>query len=510
MPYLLAALPILVVLALMLVLRWGGQRAGPAGWTAGLMVAWLAFGLNVDVFWVSQLKGLFLSLFVLAVLWPALLLYHIVDQIGGIRAIAQTLEQAMADRGALLIVLAWAFSGMLEGLAGFGLPIAIVAPMLVVLEVAPVTAVAAVAVGHAWAVTFGDMGVIYQTLIAVVKMDGAVLAPMAALMLGLACLLCGLAAARILGHANRAAFVIALAALMGGAQYALAIAGITPLAAFGAGFVGVLGGMALTRRPGKDVRRTSPLRFAPGSTKVRRTFPALVSYGSLAALLTAIAVIDPLHTALNPVAWQMQFPKVVTANGFVTPPGAGQAFHWLTHPGTSILLIACASYLLYRRLKYSARGSWRAAAAATWRSAAPSSVGILSMVGLAALMDHSGMTLLLAQALSQALGAAFPIVSPLVGMLGAFATGSNNNSNVLFGSLQQDAAFLLALDPRVLVAAQATGGSLGSMIAPAKLIVGCGMVGLKGRDGQVLRVTLPYGLLIGLAMGVVALVLARL
>ena len=62
----------------------------------------------------------------------------------------------------------------------------------------------------------------------------------------------------------------------------------------------------------------------------------------------------------------------------------------------------------------------------------------------------------------------------------------------------------------MLVAAQTTGGSLGSMIAPAKMIVGLSTVGLKGHDGEVLRVTLPYGLLIGLAMGVVVLVLSRL
>jgi len=48
------------------------------------------------------------------------------------------------------------------------------------------------------------------------------------------------------------------------------------------------------------------------------------------------------------------------------------------------------------------------------------------------------------------------------------------------------------------------------MIAPAKLIVGCSTVDLRGREGQVLRVTLPYGLLIGLTMGLVAFVISRL
>ncbi|MBI5029419.1 MAG: L-lactate permease [Chloroflexi bacterium] len=500
MDYFLAALPILIVLTLMLLFRWGGQRAGPAGWLGGLIIATFVFGLTPDVFWVSQLKGLFLSIFVLAVMIPALFLYYTVDQIGGIRAIALALEQTIYDRGTLLIVLAWAFSGMLEGLAGFGLPIAIVAPMLVGLHVEPVIAVAAVAVGHAWSVTFGDMGIIWQTLIAVVKMDSALLAPTAAIMLGIACLLCGLATAKILGHFNRALLVVALAILMATVQYALAVLGVTPLAAFGAGVAGIVGGILSS----KNVRRT---------LEVRRTstlIASLASYGSLAILMSIIFLIQPLRARLDSVVWQMTFPEVKTATGFVTPAGLGQAFRFLTHPGTSILLIALVSHFVYTRIGLSAPEAWRMALRATWRSAAPASIGIIAMVGLATLMEHSGMTLLLARAMSGAMGVAFPIASPLVGILGAFATGSNNNSNVLFGSLQKDAALLLAIAPSLLIAAQTTGGSLGSMIAPAKIIVGCSTVGLKGQDGRVLRITLPYGLLIGLSIGLIAFLFSKL
>jgi lactate permease len=174
MIYLLAALPILAVLALMAGFRLGGQRAGPLGWLVGVGISALAFGLTPQVLLVSQLKGLYLSFFVLWVLWPALLLYHIVNQAGGIRGIAVWLENAIFDRGLLVLVLAWIFSSWLEGLAGFGLPIAVVAPMLVGIGIEPVLAVAAVAIGHAWSVTFGDMGVIYQTLVGLVKIDSAV------------------------------------------------------------------------------------------------------------------------------------------------------------------------------------------------------------------------------------------------------------------------------------------------------------------------------------------------
>ena len=528
MQYFLAFLPILIVLALMLILHWGGQRAGPAGWLAGILVAALAFGLTPQVLWVSQAKGVLLALYVLAVLWPAILLYNVVNQAGGIRAIALALEQTITDRPLLLIVLAWAFSGVLEGLAGFGLPIAVVAPMLTTLGVPPVTAVAAVAVGHSWSVTFGDMGVIFQTLIGVTHYDGAYLAPAAAVMLGLACVACGLAAARILHTGKRWPFVLFLAVLMALTQYALAVSGLTPLGALGAGIVGVGGGVVLSKVVSKGAREQGSRGEEEqgrggagehGSGKAEAPAPpitpaplhipalkdALVSYGGLTVLMSILALVQPLRAVLNPFVWQMDFPQVSTTTGFVTSAGVGQAFRFFLHPGSAIILVALFSYWFYRRQGHCQAGTWRAVLKSTWRSAAPSSVGIVFMMGLAGLMDHCGMTMLLAQGLSAVVGAAFPLVSPMVGILGAFATGSNNNSNVLFGSLQKSAALLLSIDPRILLAAQTAGGSLGSMLAPAKLIVGCSTVGLEKRDGEVLRHTLLYGLLIGLALGLFAL-----
>ena len=495
----------------MLFARWGGQRAGPVGWLAGVVVAALAFGLTPDVLWVSQAKGLLLSMYVLVVLWPALLLYNIVRQAGGIDALADGLRRTIRDRGVLLLVVAWAFSGALEGLAGFGIPIAIVSPILVGLGIAPVAAVAAVAVGHAWAVTFGDMGVILQSLVAVTGIEPAVLAPAAAITLGVACLLCGLAAARILRQGTPWHVVVALALVMAIVQAGLALAGLTPLAALGAGLAGIGAGMVLGHAPREEWGSRGAEGRGSRAAEGRRMpalAPTLAVYGGLALLMTVLIGAPPVKAALDPIVWRVPFPEVSTLTGHMTPAGFGQTFRVFTHPGTSILLVALLSYAFYRRIGLSPSGCWPNALHATWRAAAPASVGIIAMVGLSALMEHCGMTLLLAQGLSALMGAAFPLVAPLVGILGAFATGSNTNSNVLFGPMQKSIADLLSIAPAALLAAQTAGGSLGSMIAPAKLIVGCSTVGLAGRDGDVLRITLPYGLLIGLAVGVVAWLMA--
>jgi lactate permease len=65
-------------------------------------------------------------------------------------------------------------------------------------------------------------------------------------------------------------------------------------------------------------------------------------------------------------------------------------------------------------------------------------------------------------------------------------------------------AQLIGINALVVLGAQTTGGALGSMLAPAKIIVGCSTAGLAGREGEVMRKTLSYGLLIAAFTGLAA------
>ena len=89
-------------------------------------------------------------------------------------------------------------------------------------------------------------------------------------------------------------------------------------------------------------------------------------------------------------------------------------------------------------------------------------------------------------------------------------TGSNTNSNVVFGVLQMQTAELAGLSTAIILASQTTGGALGGMIAPAKILVGCSTVGLSGREGPVLQATIRYGLLITALMGLFTMLVSAL
>jgi lactate permease len=166
--------------------------------------------------------------------------------------------------------------------------------------------------------------------------------------------------------------------------------------------------------------------------------------------------------------------------------------------------VALLFYIVYQRAGYYDPGAAGRIVRQVVRAGVPSSIGIATMVGFAVAMDHAGMTRVLAEGLSNAAGALYPVVAPFIGLLGAFMTGSNTNSNVVFTPLQQQVAGLLGISVPVILGAQTTGGSLGSMIAPAKLIVGATTAGLAGREGEVLKKTLLPALLITGLVGVLA------
>jgi len=93
-------------------------------------------------------------------------------------------------------------------------------------------------------------------------------------------------------------------------------------------------------------------------------------------------------------------------------------------------------------------------------------------------------------------GMAFPVFSPVIGLVGVFLTGSVTSSAALFGKLQQVTAVSLGLNPVLTTSANLFGGVMGKLISPQSIAVACAAVGLVGRETDIFRRTLKYSLIL--------------
>lgn len=525
--WLLALSPVVVVLVLMLAFKWSGSRAGAAAWFVTVAVAMLRFGAGAELIAYTQAKAVLLTLDVLYIIWTALLLFHVADEAGAVRVIGQTLPKLTPDRMFQGLLLGWLFASLLQGMGGFGVPVAVAAPLLVGLGFNPVQAVIMACIGHGWAVNFGSLATSFQTLIAVTDLSGEMMAPESALLLGGACFACGAIVAYVgggrRGLARSIPAVLILGTVMAVAQYWLVTNELWTLGATGASLAGMIVGVGLTRLPiyacqhdddlPADMRHSAHTSARAAQTGTgageQPLWVAFSAYAILIVLSFAINLIQPLYDFLDPYKLNLNFPALTTALGFTTPAGAGRAVDLFNHPGAILLYAAVLAYLVYWRAGAYKPGALTRISNRVLKGAVTSSLGISAMVGMAVIMSHSGMTNLLAEGLSASFGRTlYPLIAPAIGAIGAFITGSNNNSNVLFAALQMRTAELLNLSVTLILAAQTAGGSLGSIMAPAKVIVGCSTVGLGSHEGVVIGKILLYGMIPVLLVAALALILA--
>lgn len=479
--------PILVLLLVMVRFHWSASRAGPLGWFAAVTVAFLRFGVDFDILAWTQAKAFFLALDVLLIVWGAFFLYRVVAEAGGILLLRDSLANLSTDPCMQGLLIAWAFASFLQGVGGFGVPVAVAAPLLVGLGFSPLTAVVAPSIGHAWAVTFGSLASSFQALVAASGVEGNLLAPMCALFLAAAGYGCGVSVAAVIGGwkgVQRMAFpILVMGTAMGGAQYLVVTNGFWSLGGLSAGLAGMLSGLIL-------VRFYKGPRMATASSASRTGGGAYFPYIFLIVITLMLQFVPVLRDWFGSVVVRAPFPALETGRGFITLAEESKHIVLFRHAGMILLYTAVLAYSTYIWKGTMKPGAMRVIVRETLRNVLPSSIGIAAMVSMAVLMANSGMTQALAEGLAALAGVLFPAVAVWIGALGAFITGSNTNSNVIFAWLQRSTAEILAMPVAVILAAQTAGAALGSIVSPTKIVVGASTTGMRGHEGEVLRALL--------------------
>jgi lactate permease len=163
--------------------------------------------------------------------------------------------------------------------------------------------------------------------------------------------------------------------------------------------------------------------------------------------------------------------------------------NWLSAAGTLLII---AGLITIPVIGISPRRAWRAYLD-TYRQLGGAIVTVMAVLALAYVMNASGQTGTLGGWMAGA-GAAFALLSPVLGWLGVAVTGSDTSSNSLFGALQVTAANQTGLNPVLMAAANSSGGVLGKMISPQNLAIAAAAVGLSGREGDIFRKVLGWSL----------------
>ena len=133
---------------------------------------------------------------------------------------------------------------------------------------------------------------------------------------------------------------------------------------------------------------------------------------------------------------------------------------------------------------------------------------IASVLGLAYLMNYSGMTVTLGLGFAIT-GGLFPFFSAMLGWLAVFLTGSDTSANALFGNLQVVTANSLGLSPVLMAAANSAGGVMGKMISLQSLAVAVAATGMsRDEEGRLFRFTFKHSVFLGCVLGVLTMIYA--
>jgi lactate permease len=534
---LVAGVPLVVLAVLLAVVRAAPWKAAVAGATTAFVLAWLVWRMPLGLAVSAATHGMAFGLWPISwVCLNAVFFYNLTVASGDFDVIRRSLARLTEDRRIQALLVAFCFGALIEGIAGFGAPVAISASMLAGLGFEPLAAAVLALVANTAPVAFGSIGIPVTTL-------GGLLAPilgrdvasttqalssMVGRQLPFFSLLVPAYLVVLLAGWRKTIEVLpaVLAAGLSFAVVQFAVSNfIGPELTDVLASLASLGALALLLRVWRprEVWRGSEGEGAP-SREERPDPPARVVrafgiYGLLVLVVLGLQV--GASAGLRNVKWETPWPgSYETVDGRVAPlahreppiapPSSpyplAYRLDFLTSAGTMVLVASGVAFLVMMAFG-APPAAFGITFARTLRQLRWPIVTIAFILSIATVMNYAGMTSSMALALAET-GVLFPFFSAFIGMLGVFLTGSDTSSNTLFGPLQATTAKVSGLDPILTAATNSSGGVMGKMISPQNLSVGAAGVGAVGREGEIFRRVIGHSLLLTSLMGLLAMLQA--
>jgi lactate permease len=545
-----AGLPIVFALIMMVGFRWPATRTMPLAWLLGALNALFVWKMPASFVLAATLGGFGSALNVLVIVLGAIVLLFTLRESGGMSAINNGLSSISSDKRTQLIIIAFLFGAFLEGAAGFGAPAAIAAPLLISLGFPALAAVMACLILNSFPVTFGVIGAVIwfglknlqpflgQALATGQNLPGLTnpedfnklvgqwavvfnLIPIYVLPLFVLCFITryfganrswkeGLGAWKISLYASTVfALTYTFFAFVLGVEFPTLMGGLIGLAAviFAVKRKRFTPRAAWTFGPsqkwdaswtGDIVTDINDVQGAPMS-QIRAWLP----YG-LIGLLLVLTHLKELPFKAWTQSVELSIPAIL---GYDTVQFSMKPLYL---PGIMpFMLVALCVIPLHRMSWGRAKTAWKDALN---RIKGPA-IALLFAVALVETFKQSAhnplgypsMPLSMAKATASLAGFFWPFIAPFVGALGAFITGSNTVSNLLFSEFQYELATQLQIPRQIVIALQVIGGSMGNMVCVHNIVAASAVVGLSGKEGIIIRRNTVPMLIYGISAGLLGL-----
>ncbi len=539
-----AALPILLVIVLMAGFMWPANKTMPLAWGLAVILGLAVWQVEFVRVVAATLEGVLSAFDILIIVFGAILLLNTMRNSGAIDVINRGFDGISPDRRIQVLIIGWMFVSFIEGAAGFGTPAALAAPLLMGLGFPPLAAVMSALIFNSTSVTFGAVGapIIVGTEAAVSGMlpEGMVMREFlvevgiwSAVFHGLVGTFLPLLVVAMLTrfYGKNKSFKEGLKATPFAIFAGLSFTVPYFIMAYFVGpelpsVVGALIGLFIV---------TTAARAGFLVPKETWDFPREEEWEEDwgEPLKTDRAEKSSASSMSMPVAWMpyvlvaiilvitrlglFGLDKILTAVTFEWPEILGQeGVAWnitpLWLPGTiPFILIALVTILLHQIPGEKVKDAWQR----TIKQLIPAAIALFFALALVRVLvqtdinaaDYPSMLMVMSQAAASRVGQAWPLVSPFVGALGAFVSGSNTVSNILFGGFQFSVAGGLEIPITITSAMQAVGGATGNMIAVHNVVAACAVCGIVGREGFVIRRNIVPSLLYTFMVGVLGLII---
>ena len=162
--WIMACLPIIVLLLLMIKFQWGATEAAPVGLAITIITGIVFYKADIRLLAAESAKGIWSALIILLIVWTAILLYQVADEARAFLVIRNGMRKLLPNELLMVLALGWILESFLQGITGFGVPVAVGAPLLMGIGVVPVFAVIIPLLGQAWGNTFGTLAAAWDAL----------------------------------------------------------------------------------------------------------------------------------------------------------------------------------------------------------------------------------------------------------------------------------------------------------------------------------------------------------